>query len=628
MTDKLIDVYLGFMDEEVNTVLNGLLEGELRKDAAKRRPVVLIERGTVDPHGPLLEWPLERYAARPRNIAYARGGAEGARSLQAPSDPDARVESMLARAMTIFLASDDTAEAKLREANVRVIRMIDVHELTLLRSKAKLKVPLDGAGPELSVVRFDLGESSSVEPPVIVFRAPEMGLQPSLMAPYIIFLLKMISAVSSELAHRAGDDYEWPVRVSCFGAQGGASPSGKPGSISPICASLYVGLEYANGEAQPSIALCAQGGVYHLAAKSGSGVPPMPANDTLADWFSANHAQLVVDRVDVDERYRRKEESGIVRGVALSAVIAELVARYATDKVKPEVSGTSSWFIGDAQKKAFAAVGVTGCNMEDYWVIRALREIVLQRGVVAPGERGMEPVLARGFVTRVNADPLEIEPAVAEAFQNDLRRKRLNRRDYVDLLRWGLLGLPLEGEGERGMPPVAAWQFANDAVFDEPERNTFARHLYGFLVEGREDVVVPDPFFIEIATDLLKDCARLPASKADVFVEAPAQDRLEAIGLAAQHALNVWRDAGQVPGEAVTVALREFVDTLAVRAAFALDGDEVKIWLRPGKWKGVRQGTLQDARGETFGHAAVDRAFYKASNLVALRENTPHALRK
>ncbi len=130
MTDKLIDVYLGFMDEEVNTVLNGLLEGELRKDAAKRRPVVLIERGTVDPHGPLLEWPLERYAARPRNIAYARGGAERARSLQAPSDPDARVESMLARAMTIFLASDDTAEAKLREANVRVIRMIDVHELT------------------------------------------------------------------------------------------------------------------------------------------------------------------------------------------------------------------------------------------------------------------------------------------------------------------------------------------------------------------------------------------------------------------------------------------------------------------------------------------------------------------
>lgn len=625
MSDKLIDVYMGFMDEEVNTVLNGLLEVELRKEAGKRRPIVLIERGLVDPRGPLLEWPLERYAAPIRSIAHAHVGAE---DTDPRAEPDARIESILARAISVFLASDEEGEARLREANRRVIRMIDVHELQSLRSKAKLKVPLDGAGPQLSVVRFELGEASSEEPPIVVFRAPEMGLQPSLMAPYIIFLLKMISALSSELAHRAGDTHEWPLRVSCFGAQGGASASGRPGSLSPICASLYVGLEYADGEASPSIALCSQGGVYHFAPKAGLDLPPMPGDDTLAQWFVDHHAHLVIEQVDVDERYRRKEEAGLTRGVALDSAIAELVGRYARDAAKPEVSGTSSWFIGEDQKRAFAAVGVTGCNMEDYWVLRALRDIVLHRGVVEPGERGMEPVLAKGFVTRVNADPLVIEPAVVEAFQRDLRQKWLIRADYVDLLRWGLLGLPLEGDGQHGMPAVAEWRFVSDPVFDEPGRKTFARHLYGFLVHGREDVVVPDPFFIEIATDLLKDCARLPASKADIFIEAPAQDRLDEIGQAARHALQAWRDAGQVPGEAVTLALRRFVDTLADRAGFGLDADGMKIWLRPGKWKGIRHGTLQDARGEVFGHAAVDRAFYKASNLVALRENTRYALRK
>jgi len=48
MSDKVIDVHLGFMDEEVNTVLNGLRDKEMQEKVAMRRPAVMIERSRVD----------------------------------------------------------------------------------------------------------------------------------------------------------------------------------------------------------------------------------------------------------------------------------------------------------------------------------------------------------------------------------------------------------------------------------------------------------------------------------------------------------------------------------------------------------------------------------------------------
>jgi hypothetical protein len=616
MSDKVIDVYLGFMDEEVNTVLNGLLDKEMQKGVAARRPIVMIERGHVDPAGPLLEWPISRYKTGIKAVKYA--GAQ----LAGQAGVDASVEGVLARAISVFLQQDDAAEAQLRQANIGVLRAIDVHALLSQKSGAKLKVALTGDGPQLSVVRFNVGDTDTTLPPIVVFRAPEMGLQPNLMSPYMEFILMMISALSSQLAHAAAENEEWPLRITSFGAQGGASSSKSPGTMSYICASLYVGYEYSNGVASPSIALCSQGGVYTF--KSGSAPEP----DKLKDFFVGQRDALVVDTISTDPRYLRQEEAFIKAGMKLKDVIAQLIKNYgASSSVQPEVSGTSPWFISADQKDAFAAVGITGCNMEDYWVLRTMRRCALERAIGDPGSRSMYPVFVRGFVSRVNADPLHIEAPVAAAFQLDLRAKQLTRQNYADLLLWGLQGLPLAAQGVASMPAVARWTFADAPIFQN-DPGAFARHLYGLLVQGTNDVIVPDPFFIEIATDLLKECANLPASSGGVFAHAPAADVLVALAEAATLALRSWTAANRQPSHDVAAALLAFVNVLADRAGFAIGGTNMKVWLRPGgKWQGIESNSIQDVPpGTTFSDAAVDRAFYKSSNLLALQARTAGVL--
>lgn len=618
MSDPLIDVYLGFMDEEINTVLNGLLTAEQKKPAAQRRPVLLVERGTVDARGPVLEWPLTRYAAPQIRVVEASAAAA-----DRPGE-DATAEGVLARAISIFLQSDDPGDAELRRKSIDVIRLFDVRDLHAKSTGKPTKVSL--ANPVLSVVRFQYDTTGSKEAPIIVIRSPEMGLQPSLMSPYIEFLLKAVSAASSQWAHAAAQNVEWPVRLSCFGAQGGAATSRPPGSLSPICASLYVGLIYGDGPVQPSIAIGSQGGVYHFAAKVGSKAPPMPT-DGLAAWFNQWHNDLAVSRVDVDPRYKRNEESWVAVGIALKDVISRLVTSYTTTTCTPEVSGTSPWFIGEEQKRAFSAVGVTGCNMEDYWVLRSMRAMALERVNRDPKSRSMMPVLTRGFLTRVNADPLSIDKAVLDAFQDDLRQKTLSDSNYGDLILWGLHGLPLPGDGI-GMPRFAEWSFASHPVFKTGD--TFERHLYGFLVDEGERVVVPDPFFIEIATDLLKDCARLPDSAASVFTQPPGNEALCRIRDAAKKVFETWKAQGPQPSQVTGKAIADFVYAFIGDGKFAdpSQAHHVKVWLRPGKWEGVTANSVQDAVSQRFGDAAVDRAFYKASNIVALRRHTPSAIRR
>jgi hypothetical protein len=642
MTDKIIDVYMGFMDEEVNTVLNGLLEKELKKtDKATRRPILLIERGHVNPVGPVLEWPLNRYAAGIKRITYPHitDVSEGTTHDRATTE-SVRVEDILTQAINVFLERDDKGEENLRakhekDGTFQVLRLIDFRELENLKSGGPRKIEPDKDHLELSVVRFDLGEpDQTLAPPIIVFRSPEMGLQPSLMSPYIEFILMMISALSSQLAYLAHDNEEWPVQVTCFGAQGGASSGKQPGSISYICASLYVGYTFHHGQDTPVIALCSQGG--HYTFKASAPFTPSkpfdtrakPEDNELLNYFLEQHEHLTVDEIHVDSRYVRQEEAGIAKGMPIEDVIALLIRNYTASSkgAKPEVSGTSSWFIAGAQKEAFARLGITGCNMEDYWVLHSMRHCALERVAVEPKDRSMYPVFAKGFLTRVNADPLAIEDNVAEAFQKDLSQKYLSRDNYVELLLWGLKGLPLKLRGDLVLPRVAHWSFADADIFKE-DRGLFTRHLYGVLVEGSEVPVVPDPFFIEIASDLLKGCAGLPGTVGSVFANAPATQVLAELAEAAKHAITCWNDAGRVPSTTVNSALLAFVNVLADKAGFNTPKG-LKVWLRPKeKWPGINVNTIQDLGETRFGHAAVDRAFYKSCNLIALQEHTASALR-
>jgi hypothetical protein len=451
------------------------------------------------------------------------------------------------------------------------------------------------------------------------------------------FVLMMISALSGTLAQCAKKDAsgmrgveEWPLRLMCFGAQGGASSKKTPGSLSHVCASLYVGYEFLDQGVTPSISLCSQDAIYYFNA----GTPLK--SDGLAEYFNKNHDKLKVDSIECDPAYRRREETGIDVGMGIGEVIRLLVKHYSSSgKLQAEVTGTSNWFISADQKEAFSKIGITGCNMEDYWVMRSMRRCALERVKRAPHERSMYPVFERGFLTRVNVDPLMIEPEMLLAFDEDVREKKLSREQYVDLLIWGLEGLPMKSGGDVVMPKVARWTLAEKAL--SLGDGVFKRHLYGLLVNEPEKFVVPDPIFIEIATDLLKSCVASVNKEKDppevsgraVFATPPGNEEIFALHDAAEAVLKEWNKAGQRPTERVREALRTFVDTLVMRADFGdTAADGVKVWLRPRKWENITVNSIQDLPDRvSFTAAAVDRAFYKSSNLIALEENTRRVLR-
>jgi len=246
----LIDVYLGFMDEEVNARLAKLIDTQKNKGKAAR-PVILIERGKLDLKSPILEWRIGNYKIDPTRIinvspnnktTHEKGSAQG--GSEAP-------ENILAQAMMVFMEYDLASDLDWLARGLKVKRYFDLMKLLQHRGhpKTKSKLPKDatGDGPWLSVIRFGVGRNENA--PIIVIRTPEMGLQPSLMCPYLAFLFKAISAMSSQLAHENKHKWEWPLRVSQFGAQGSSSSLGKyqPGGVvEEIFASLYVGVEIAS----------------------------------------------------------------------------------------------------------------------------------------------------------------------------------------------------------------------------------------------------------------------------------------------------------------------------------------------------------------------------------------------
>jgi hypothetical protein len=254
----IIDVYLGFMDEEVNARLERLIDSQQgRGDAA--RPVILIERGKLQLDEPILEWQIGNYGLEPRSIVHV--SPKGVKNDTQSKEP----ERILARAMGVMMEYDLASDLDWLARGLKVKRYFDLMKFLQHRGRpwTKSKLPKDatGEGPWLSVARFDVGKNKNA--PIIVIRTPEMGLQPSLMSPYLAFLFKAISAMASQLAAEQASKavktktkdrkqkwkiWEWPLRVSQFGAQGSSSEVEKyrPGNVVSVIGSLFVGVEIAS----------------------------------------------------------------------------------------------------------------------------------------------------------------------------------------------------------------------------------------------------------------------------------------------------------------------------------------------------------------------------------------------
>ena len=748
---NIIDVHIGFMDEEVNARLAKLIEKEGKEDASKRRPVILIERGKLNTDDPILEWRLGNYPIdgkkNPiRNILHVspQGTIErleqGKRSRIEKLETDfgrkwnifksrrawledkagrltrqemsLAPEVILSRAMGVMMEQDIQGEQILKEEGVEYARAFDIVEFIAHRGhpKTKSKLPKEatgGEGPWLSVVRFDIGPDTyekpeDIRPPIVVIRTPEMGLQPSLMKPYVEFLFKSISLMASQLAAEKRQVWEWPLKVFQYGAQGSCSTSSMllPGEKVVVIASLYVGYDVdRNGDVWSVISLCTPAGVYdflrmkvevsgnkravveqYMGPKAildesdnamrfeeirkaligsftdryegwpfdkilvpGEGMTAADhkrkfefAQDLAASVFHTQASEdqwkrLKIMRVhkDLNGPYGDMEEGiGIDEakdGIwTLKKTIDQIDHLYKDKFSHPEgpigvTTGTFSYFGGEKDKDAAFSLGIHGANMEDYHILRVLRNTFCQ-GI---WESTNYPILLGWRIDRIQCDPKEIPPGVIKKFQTFATEpgSMLTLEGYVKVILWGLRGvLKSDIEENKELKDTIYWKFLDK--FDDLVE--IKKYFWSFVkTEDKHEFWIPDPFYVEIATDFVKDLSEMNPG-IDEFKPGPGVTK-EQIKSKAKKILKAWKreqndslESILKPESATYLAARDLMEDLST-CGFDAGFGRMKTWLRPEKWsKKIRKPTLQDASGE-FDGAALDRAFYKSSNVMALQ---------
>jgi hypothetical protein len=809
----IIEVYLGFMDEEVNARLAKLIENEDKKGEKEKRPVILIERGKLSEDEPILEWRLGNYKIGDKETPIHKILHVSPQRIEgAPQGESIAPEVLLARMMKIYMeqvGQDDKAlkakkivvckncgisrsagdkycehcgisnssnkcevcglsymdyfpsmpgcehgkshiwkkctgenihkwkeiECKppgashvwVEQTGVEFRRAFDLLDLIGYRKPggSKSGVPAKegdiGDGPWLSVVRFDIGpdkyeESKDIRAPIIVIRTPEMGLQPSLMQPYIEFLFKGISGTASQLAaekvkleykeinpeataqelnEQTEGKWEWPLRIFQFGAQGSCSAQEKysPGKIITVIASLFVGVDIdKNGDTWAVISLCTPAGIYDFVRDKASVlVGDLKANAEFAQDFAAEifrkqkdedkHKDLTLaaDNIHRDPNNPYKNgENKIKAGDTLKGTIDKIYKiyekKYPKDATPPGVvTLTVSYFGGVDDKKAADALGIYSVGMEDYHVLRILRSAFCQ-GISSSTNY---PIVLGWRIDRVQCDPKEIKPKVEEAFLEYIKEADPNKthglmtaEDYADVIVWGLKGLITTA-----MPKCTRWNFIYH-YWQEGEdwQKLLKEHFWSFTYYGywkdwtfgglRElRFKVPNPFHIEIATDLLKDLSEMDPGIAGEIKEKDdsGKNAKEEIKRLVEAVKKEWKKEEEKRGDfkkskgsvqqkkPLRVAEKSYIGPAGIetrRAAIKLmeyigkncgfdSGKKskggkplLKTWLRPGKWVGaggkVKAPSTQDLDNDKykepkFDGACVDRAFYKSCNMMALQ---------
>jgi hypothetical protein len=837
---EIIEVHLGFMDEEVNARLAKLIERE--SNAPIPRPVILVERGKLEATDSILEWRLGNYPIGDKDspirkiiqvtrneypIVLAEGKINKGNLLD--TEESAEPEDVLARAIRVYMEQsipDDRAlKSKeivvcrncglsrtaiedicencgtpvsalncevckisrvtwsfegqgciagkphvwpkcpsgqnhdwqkphsyndhkncpvsdafgnrhkwVRQVGVEFGRAFDLAELIKHRAPgppSKTKIPKDegeiAKGPWLSLVRFDVGPQScelskDMLPPVIVIRTPEMGLQPSLMKPYLEFLFKAISLMSSQLAAekakkqglidqvvtkftgRPWDIWEWPLQVFQFGAQGSCSTQVeyKPGKIVSVFASLYVGADMdKDGDAWSTISLCTPAGTYDFVRKKIAAIKDLDElelytgqNHVITDWkekFTAgnvkrgdrvNAAQDIaaeIFRTQAESRnwnrltlqkaniYRDPNspyadiESEIVENTTLQKTLEILYRLYKQKFTSNAAVGiatlTVCYFGGEEDKKAADALGIYSVGMEDYHVLRVLRNAFCQ-GI---SDSTDYPIVLSWRIDRVQCDPKTIEGTLITEFTNYIRRVEegadkkptnlLTAEEYADIIIWGLKGLVTTVR-----PACADWNFIGYYWNQGDEwQKRLLRHFWSFTYVGAQgQFLVPNPFYIEIATDFLKELQKMDPGIAGIkkeeiktMIKTLAKNVQDAWNFEGVNRAGYQRQAGVTrqeqplkieekayygpSGDPTKIKAVELMNYLAINCGFDSGQKRggqplLKTWLRPGKWglpqNPVKEATTQDLNANSspeFDGACVDRAFYKSCNMMALQ---------
>lgn len=415
-----VHVFVGFMADEANEILVALL-GE-----KSTVPILAIQGG--ESHGVFFGKPVASYSKLAPHLVTAE-------NLQAGDDPLARISRNLAK--------------RFNAAPFKTILQ------NALASGPTRTGQTGGIDTTLSLVSFGSLSTKNRDLVVVVLN-PETGRQPGLVGPYLAEILQGLGDLP-EAKTESGS-----LHLSVFATSGGISRSVRPGDVSNVAASVFVGSEVV------------------------AGADGKKEYDAVVALFSSEDEEPTVffrHRATSREEAEQQATHAFLNYENLKSVEAEIEVVNLTDlvmrsKTKGAVSLTASFFIGPEIKQKGNLLGLANANMEDFHVLR-LRHLV-----------------ASARLLRLITDPAFLPERLRNRIVSWSKEPGYARSTYEEAMLWGLKGCPLSA-----VPESAKWRaFAGES----PEE--LAQYLSTVRENGTGFVL--DPFFAEIASEFLNELAQ------------------------------------------------------------------------------------------------------------------------
>lgn len=277
----------------------------------------------------------------------------------------------------------------------------------------------------------------------------------------------------------------------------------------------------------------------------------------------------------------------------------------------PQASSCSaSMFFDESMKSACRLLlgnKAIDANMEDDLIVKVEKHVLKLKERHNAHNAGASFLLSFEC-RRVHCDPSDIPLELNPVFIGWADQKRMTLNNYVDAVIWGASGFD-----SRYLPPSAAWGIGNLA---------FQHRGYKTTCNNGEKIII-DPFWREIATDLVQD---IRGDKAfNERFPGPEKPAMRGAFSAIRNSLMSWNTEAPI-GPILRAQLgQQLTQFLQGSGLWGDDGEACNVWIRKGSWGGNETQQLDQLVAPMIGvpeaiGAVFDRAFYVSANIPALMD--------
>ncbi len=649
-----VDVYIGFMDEEVFYTIRAMLNRAEQSEKGKfYNKLYAIERGRKESiSGILFERDISRYNTETKKLTSF---AAYDPSESSKAGGDAVLKNLLSGLSSQLIANGFVSRKLIGRTG----------------AAAGTKTMLS---PSLTVIDFSsqmVAAPDSDDNVAIVVRSPEMGGEASLVRPFLRGIIK-------SMAHLNGATQDVSEISLYMVAAGGSCDPGNPGETWEIDSSVYVGPRIEQIDDERSAVYTAvefvrvdrliENDIYEILYKKYCG---KLSGDEEQNTGVIDAARTEAQKVLWRQFFAADNKISIPYGDKTLEIVGgpheALKALCSGDLSTRKTSLSGGFFLYSDDKIVANSLGLHDVNMEDYHILRIVRslrkEMLLDTQKMLTGRQ--YPDLSDFIVKRIDCDPYHIEDLAAfNEWYNSKGGKQVAFGHMKSLIEFGLDGLPFDSVNgsNLGKYDYLNWVFVAQMARGElgqPEWTSIIQELNKRFVywpgnetnplnQTLEKIFVPDPLRLEVATDLLKDARNRKAVKATqdqgknalINVLCECASRLLSQGAGG----NISNFSSLIKGNDTLKAICEkqtnqldkfgteqensraslieiFVTALFKYYGAAAKGeqgsyaesDTATLWLR-SKWK------LDPTTTVKWSVDNIDRLYYKASNMAGLKK--------